>query len=100
VEDTSLERDCDVRVQSCSKTDDHSGIDTWRRRASRSTRNHPLSDAQANANRDRSKIRARVEHVFGAQETAPGGRIVRTIGTVRACAKIEKFFREASLFPG
>jgi IS5 family transposase len=26
--------------------------------------------------------------VFGAQETAPGGRIVRTIGIVRACAKI------------
>ena len=28
------------------------------------------------------------EHVFGAQETAPGGRIVRTIGMVRARAKI------------
>jgi transposase, IS5 family len=54
----------------------------------RGTRNHPLSDAQAKANRNRSKIRARVEHVFGAQETAPGGRIVRTIGIVRACAKI------------
>jgi hypothetical protein len=26
--------------------------------------------------------------VFGAQETAPGGRIVRTIGLVRAKAKI------------
>ena len=40
------------------------------------------------ANRNRSKIRARVEHVFGAQETSPGGRIVRTIGIVRARAKI------------
>ena len=49
---------------------------------------HPLSDAQAKANRNRSKIRARVEHVFGAQETSPGGRIVRTIGIVRARAKI------------
>ena len=29
-----------------------------------------------------------VEHVFGAQETAPGGRIVRTIGIVRARIKI------------
>jgi IS5 family transposase len=40
------------------------------------------------ANRNRSKIRARVEHVFGAQQNAPGGRIVRTIGIVRARAKI------------
>src|SRR3982075_1253708 len=52
----------------------------------RAARNHPLSDAQAKANRNRSKIRARVEHVFGAQETSPGGRIVRTIGVVRARA--------------
>jgi hypothetical protein len=35
-----------------------------------------------------SKVRARVEHVFGAQQTSPGGRIVRTIGIVRAKAKI------------
>jgi IS5 family transposase len=54
----------------------------------RATRNHPLSDAQVKANRNRSKIRARVEHVFGAQESSPGGRIVRTIGIVRARAKI------------
>jgi IS5 family transposase len=46
----------------------------------RAARNHPLSDAQAKANRNRSKIRARVEHVLG--------RIVRTIGIVRARAKI------------
>src|SRR6476620_700918 len=54
----------------------------------RATRNHALSEAQAKANRNRSKIRARVEHVFAAQETALGGRIVRTIGIVRARAKI------------
>ena len=54
----------------------------------RATRNHPLSEAQTNANRNRSKIRARVEHVFAAQQTALGGRIVRTIGIVRARAKI------------
>ena len=39
-------------------------------------------------NHARSRIRARIEHVFGAQQNAPGGRIVRTIGTVRARAKI------------
>lgn len=54
----------------------------------RGHRNHPLSDAQTRANRAKSRIRARIEHVFGAQQTSPGGRIVRTIGIVRARAKI------------
>jgi IS5 family transposase len=54
----------------------------------RGTRNHPLSEAHKAANRAKSKVRARVEHVFGAQEMAPGGRLVRTIGIVRAKAKI------------
>jgi hypothetical protein len=54
----------------------------------RATRGHPLSKAKAAANRVKSRIRARIEHVFGAQETAPGGRLVRTIGIVRARAKI------------
>jgi len=54
----------------------------------RATRERSLSQAQANANHNRSKIRARVEHVFAAQQTALGGRIVRTIGIVRARAKI------------
>jgi hypothetical protein len=40
------------------------------------------------ANRARSRVRARSEHVFGTQESAPGGRIVRTIGIVRARLKI------------
>ena len=34
------------------------------------------------------RTRARVEHVFGAQQTSPGGRIIRTIGIARAKAKI------------
>ena len=54
----------------------------------RAWRNHPLSQAQERANRNKSRIRARIEHVFGAQQTAPGGRIMRTIGIVRARAKI------------
>ena len=53
----------------------------------RATRGHP-SKARAAANRAKSRIRARIEHVFGAQETAPGGRLVRTTGIVRAHAKI------------
>src|SRR6266550_4086865 len=54
----------------------------------RSGRSHPLSKAKEEANRKKSQVRARVEHVFGAQETSSGGRIVRTIGIVRARAKI------------
>jgi len=54
----------------------------------RASRNHPLSNAQTRANRAKSRIRARIEHVFGAQESSVGGRIVRTIGIVRARAKI------------
>ena len=54
----------------------------------RGRRNHPLSLAQMRVNHAKSRIRARIEHVFGAQQNAPGGRIVRTIGMVRARAKI------------
>jgi len=54
----------------------------------RAARNHPLSQRQEEANRKKSQVRARIEHVFGAQQTSPGGRIVRTIGIVRARAKI------------
>ena len=54
----------------------------------RASRNHPLSNAQVEANRKKSKVRARIEHVFGAQENTPGGRIIRTIGAIRARAKI------------
>src|SRR5437773_8905412 len=54
----------------------------------RAARSHPLSKAKEEANRKKSQVRARVEHVFGAQETSSGGRIVRTIGIVRARAKI------------
>ena len=54
----------------------------------RGRRNRPLTEADARANHRKSKVRARVEHVFGAQENAPGGRLVRTIGIVRAKIKI------------
>jgi IS5 family transposase len=54
----------------------------------RASRGHALSKAQEKANHQKSKVRARVEHVFGAQQTSPGGRTVRTIGIIRAKAKI------------
>ena len=51
------------------------------------TRNCPLTEQQKAANRVKSKVRARVEHVFGAQAQM-GGHIVRTIGFLRARFKI------------
>jgi IS5 family transposase len=54
----------------------------------RAARRRPLAERQQKANRKKSKVRARVEHVFGAQETAPGGKLVRSIGIVRARVKI------------
>lgn len=54
----------------------------------RAARNHPLSDRQKAANTTRSRVRARVEHVFGDQQNAMGGIFVRTIGIARAAVKI------------
>ena len=54
----------------------------------RAARNRPLSQTQEAANTVRSKVRARVEHVFGHQENSMGRKIVRTIGMARARFKI------------
>ena len=54
----------------------------------RGARGAPLTERQQKTNRNKSKTRARVEHVFAAQEMAPGGRQVRTIGIERAATKI------------
>lgn len=51
-------------------------------------RNKALTAQQHTRNRGRSRIRARVEHVFGHQVTAMGGKLIRTIGLLRARAKI------------
>jgi len=48
----------------------------------------PLTEEQKRANRARSTIRVRVEHVFGAQLQTAGNLIVRTIGLARAKVKI------------
>ena len=51
-------------------------------------RNRPLQDGEKTGNRRRSRFRARVEHVFGAQRNDMGGTLVRSIGLVRARARI------------
>ena len=50
-------------------------------------RGTPLTEEQKATNRVKSKIRVRVEHVFGAQAQM-GGHVVRTIGMARARVKI------------
>lgn len=50
-------------------------------------RGKPLTEEQKMSNTQKSKTRARVEHVFGAQAQM-GGHIVRTIGKARAKVKI------------
>jgi IS5 family transposase len=47
-----------------------------------------LTDREAQGNRTRSRIRSRVEHVFGVQAKRAGGLIVRAIGLVRVKVKV------------
>ena len=51
-------------------------------------RNRPLRDWEKAGNRRRSRFRARVEPVFGAQRNDLGGTLVRSIGLIRARARI------------
>lgn len=50
-------------------------------------KNAPLTDEQKLDNREKSRIRARIEHVFGHISNAMGGMFIRCIGIERAeCA--------------
>ena len=50
----------------------------------RAYRNKPLTEAQALSNTAKSRVRARVEHVFGHMENSMGGIFLRSIGAARA----------------
>jgi len=65
--DTLLRRNPDMELLICEK----------------GTRGHPLTDEQKARNREISKIRARVEHVFGRMHGSMGGIQVRCIGLTR-----------------
>jgi IS5 family transposase len=54
----------------------------------RGYRNHPLTQEQKQSNRDKSKTRARVEHVFGSWVMQMGGKLVRSIGLARDQASL------------
>ena len=47
-------------------------------------RGKPLTEQAGRANRTKSTVRVRVEHIFGAQANDMGGTLVRTIGQDRA----------------
>ena len=51
-------------------------------------RNKPLTEREKRGNKTRSKVRARVEHVFGAQSNDMGGTLVRSIGLARATTRM------------
>ena len=51
-------------------------------------RGKPLGERQKKANKTRSKVRVRVEHIFGFQERSMGGKLIRSIGIDRAKARI------------
>ena len=54
----------------------------------RAYRNKPLTETQETSNTEKSRIRARVEHVFGYQENSMGGIFLRSIGMARAAMGI------------
>ena len=54
----------------------------------KASRHRPLHDWEKTGNQRRSRFRARVEHIFGAQRNDMGGTLVRSIGLVRARARI------------
>lgn len=51
-------------------------------------RNQPLNERDKSANRKKSKVRARVEHIFGSMKNEQGGMFIRVIGLARAKTKI------------
>ena len=51
-------------------------------------RNHPLTAWEKSGNRTRSRVRSRVEHVFGVQARRTRDSVVQTVGLVRAQVKI------------
>ena len=51
-------------------------------------RHRKLTERERKGNRTRARKRCRVEHVFGVQAMMAGGLLLRTIGLIRAKAKI------------
>ena len=52
------------------------------------TRAHPLSSWERQGNRTRSRIRSRVEYVFGVMTQRAGNLLLRGVGLARAKTRI------------
>jgi IS5 family transposase len=69
------------------------------------TRNHPLTEEQRAGNREKSRVRSRVEHIFGFMEMSMNGMYINCIGIKRATAIIGlmnltyNMFRKIQLIP-
>ena len=68
-------------------------------------RNRPLTDEQKARNREKSKVRSRVEHIFGFMEMSMNGMYINSIGIKRAAAIIGlmnltyNMFRKIQIMP-
>lgn len=68
-------------------------------------RNRPLTDEQISNNREKSRVRSRVEHIFGFMEMSMNGMYIYSIGIKRATAVIGlmnltyNMFRKIQLMP-
>jgi len=51
-------------------------------------RNKPLTDGQKTGNKEKSKIRVRVEHIFAFIENTMNGSTIRSIGIERELTNI------------
>ncbi|MFQ5586168.1 MAG: IS5 family transposase [Thermodesulfobacteriota bacterium] len=82
----------DVWADSAYRSDEK--LDELKRRGFRAhlqrkgCRHKKLTKREKKGNYSRSKIRSRVEHVFGVQAKRAGNLLIRTVGLVRAEAKI------------
>jgi hypothetical protein len=51
-------------------------------------KNKPLTEEQKASNREKSRVRSRVEHIFGFMENSMNGMYIQCIGMKRATAVI------------
>lgn len=64
----------------------------------RAYRNKPLTEDQKASNKIKSRIRARVEHIFGFMENSLNAGLIRTIGIIRAKSQIAMINLAYNLF--
>jgi len=84
--DTPLHADSAYRSASIEKTLEKRGVRS--KIHEKANRNQPLTKAQMRSNRAKSRIRARVEHVFAHITNSMNGFRIRSIGIIRARANI------------